>query len=623
MNSDHGVRVSALILLVVILVTVRVTQLDADGPVTLQNVVDPGPNQPDEQISPDFSPQNAVHFLDSTALQWQKQRKCFTCHTNFAYLYARPYVKDDSPAHREVRSFAEELVNQRWSTKGPRWDAEIVAAAAALAFNDAKTTSTLSDPTRAALDRMWTVQRDDGGWDWLKCDWPPMESDDHYGATLAAIAVGIAPSDYRDTPAARKGMQALRGYFAKNPPQNLHHQAMLLWASKYHRDLITPDQKQKTIDELWHLQKDDGGWASASMGDWKRHDGGEQDKDSSDGYGTGLAIFVLRQAGIAADDLRIQRGTDWLKSNQRKSGRWFTRSLYRDNKHFLTHAGTAFAIMALAECDALDTVAASRQPDKRLRPIPDGLVVLCLDDGNKSDITNVTPILKEFGFRATFFITEGLGAATDKKHFLTWNEVKQLHEAGFEVANHTKSHPNVASLSKEEFRQELRFIQDRCKEHGIPEPTTFCYPGWSHGPVAVATLDEEGFRFARRGVSPEYPDGGRGARGPAYDPTQDHPLLIPTTGYAGPDWNMEDLVWAVDQAKDGKIAVVTFHGVPGPLHPWVHADVQQFREYMSYLKKRKCTVIALDDLKHYVDPTKRPTDPYEPIRKRKATLAGR
>ena len=43
--------------------------------------------------------------------------------------------------------------------------------------------------------------KEDGGFSWLKCDWPPMESDDHYGVTLAAIAVGVAPDDYVATPA--------------------------------------------------------------------------------------------------------------------------------------------------------------------------------------------------------------------------------------------------------------------------------------------------------------------------------------------------------------------------------------------------------------------------------------
>ena len=229
----------------------------ADEAVTLATVVAPKPNSTDEPIADGFAVDKAVHFLDSASLQWQKQRKCFTCHTNFAYLYARGYQKDDSVAHTEVRAFAEKLVNERWKEKGPRWDAEVVAAAAALTFNDRQTKSKLHETSRAALDRMWTLQRDDGGWDWLKCDWPPMEIDDHYGATLAAIAVGVAPKEYQETTAAKRGMSLLRGYLETNPPQYLHHSAMLLWASALHEDLMTRDQQQEAIEQLFRLQKSD------------------------------------------------------------------------------------------------------------------------------------------------------------------------------------------------------------------------------------------------------------------------------------------------------------------------------------------------------------------------------
>ena len=51
----------------------------------------------------------------------------------------------------------------------------------------------------------------------------------------------------------------------------------------------------------------------------------------------------------------------------------------------------------------------------------------------------------------------------------------------------------------------------------------------------MKVIQEENFKFARRGVFPEYRDNGSGGRGPAYDPGIDHQLLIPTTGYAGPD----------------------------------------------------------------------------------------
>lgn len=322
-------------------------------PVTLENVVEPAPNKLDEPLAKKFSLDQATKFLDSASLHWQSKRKCMTCHTNYAYLYARPAISSEAPAHGEVRRFAEQLVRERWKEKGPRWDAEVVATAAALAFNDAATTGKLHETTRQALDRMWTVQREDGGWSWLKCGWPPMESDDHYGVTLAAIAVGVAPGDYAKSEAGQAGVDSIRKYLKDNPPETLHQQAMLLWASSYLDGLMSGEEKKKCIEKLLSLQNEYGGWALATLGEWKRSDGKKQDIENGDGYGTGFAIFTLRRAGVSADNPAIQRGIKWLKENQRASGRWFTRSLNKDNKHFISHAGTAMAVMALAACDQL------------------------------------------------------------------------------------------------------------------------------------------------------------------------------------------------------------------------------------------------------------------------------
>lgn len=336
--------------IVAVLMAIVVPLARGGEPVTLKNVEDPGPNRLDEKVAAGFSLDRAIHFLDSASLSWQKKRKCFTCHTNFAYLYARPLVSSDAPAHRTVRAFAEDLVSKRWPTKGPRWDAEVVATAAALAFNDSHTTGKLHPLTRKALDRMWTVQRSDGGWKWLKCGWPPMESDDHYGVTLAAIAVGTAPGDYIKTRAAQKGLAGIRKYLKAHAPPTLHHEAMILWASCSVEGLMSKEQKKAVTQRLFALQKKDGGWALATLGNWKRADGGRQQVEKSDGYGTGFVTYVLRSAGISARDKRIQAAVQWLKTHQAESGRWITRSLNRDSRHFITHAGTAFAVMALAEC---------------------------------------------------------------------------------------------------------------------------------------------------------------------------------------------------------------------------------------------------------------------------------
>jgi len=126
---------------------------------------------------------------------------------------------------------------------------------------------------------------------------------------------------------------------------------MLLWAAAKVDGLMTAAEKEAAIKALLAVQQADGGWGLPSLGTWKRRDGSSNDaKAPSDGYATGLAVYVLRQAGLPAKDERIRKGIAWLRSNQRESGRWFTRSLNNDKAHYVTNAGTAFAVLALEAC---------------------------------------------------------------------------------------------------------------------------------------------------------------------------------------------------------------------------------------------------------------------------------
>jgi peptidoglycan/xylan/chitin deacetylase (PgdA/CDA1 family) len=234
-------------------------------------------------------------------------------------------------------------------------------------------------------------------------------------------------------------------------------------------------------------------------------------------------------------------------------------------------------------------------------PIPDRLVALTFDDGPKSQYTFAAPLLKECGFNATFYITEGLRFLVDKDRYMTWEEVAALDRDGFEIGNHTQHHNNVTEQSPTELRADIDHIDKRCQEYGITEPTTFCYPGYSNGPEAVAVLRERGFRFARRGTDPEFPSDNEGGRGPAYDPAIHDPLLIPTTGASGPKWDFDDFLWALDQARDGHIAVLTFHGVPDLDHPWVDTKSDLFERYVTHLHDNDFTVVALRDLDRYID----------------------
>jgi len=350
-----------------LVVIATVAAAEAGEPVTLSNVdtlalelgIDPdgraGLKLPEEPLRETFSVDAAKRFLDISILHWQKQRKCFTCHTNYPYLMARPLLGAQDIAHRQVRAFAEQTVTDQWPDRGPNFDAEVVSIAALLAFNDALDTDKLHHVTRRALDRMWDLQREDGGFDWIRADTAPSELDDHYGVTLALIGVGAAPDRYAETPLAQAGIEKLRGYLAKHPTEYAHQSAMLLWAASYVDDLVTPEDRQRRIDELLALQQEDGGWSLASLGNWKfQGAGGATVGNLSDGYGTGLVTCVLRRAGVPVDDARIARAIGWLKSNQRANGGWFTPSQSDPGSHHsISRAGSCYAIMALAACDQL------------------------------------------------------------------------------------------------------------------------------------------------------------------------------------------------------------------------------------------------------------------------------
>ena len=327
--------------------------LSADEGVTLENVVSPGPNRADEPFAEEFSMQEAVRFLDSAALAWQKQRKCFSCHSNYAFLIARPAVTHEVSAHEQIREAAEYLATHPRKTRYQPTEAVMVASV--LAQNDAATTGKLHPATRFALDRMWDFQREDGGWTWLDDNEPPSEIEEHYGVTMAAIGVGVAPDKYSDTPAAKKGLEKIREYLRNNPPANMHHRAMKMLASLGVDGIMTEAERKGVIKDVFALQKPDGGWNLATLGtNWKRSDGTPQDYDTSDGYGTGFVIYALRTAGVPADDPRIKKGIRWLKTHQRASGRWFTRSMDKDSRQYITHSGTAYAILALAACGEIN-----------------------------------------------------------------------------------------------------------------------------------------------------------------------------------------------------------------------------------------------------------------------------
>ena len=222
------------------------------------------------------------------------------------------------------------------------------------------------------------------------------------------------------------------------------------------------------------------------------------------------------------------------------------------------------------------------------RPIPDKLVVLTFDDAAVSHATYVAPLLKKYGFGGTFFVCEFREPPfADKTKYMTWAQIAGLHRQGFEVASHTLSHQHVNKMSRAQLGAELDSIEARCRTWHLPRPTTFAYPGYDTAPTATALLPERGYQFARAG-------GGR-----PYDPAVDSPMLLPSFSIAGTD--TARVLSAIRLAHDGRMVILTVHGVPDVAHDWVTTPPALFEQYLDYLKVHHYKVIALRDVARYVN----------------------
>ena len=222
------------------------------------------------------------------------------------------------------------------------------------------------------------------------------------------------------------------------------------------------------------------------------------------------------------------------------------------------------------------------------QPIPDRLVVLSFDDAAVTHATYVAPLLKKYGFGATFYVCEFPPDFADTTKYMTWQQIRQLQQMGFEIGNHTGSHTHLNAIDSTHIVRELEVIEDRCIQHNMAKPTTFAYPAYDTDPLALPILKRKGYQFARVG----------GSR--PYDPFSDHPYLIPSYSTSGTDTSR--IMQALRQAKDGKIVVLTVHGVPDFAHDWVTTPPELFESYLNYLKDHQYRVIGMRELANYIDP---------------------
>jgi peptidoglycan/xylan/chitin deacetylase (PgdA/CDA1 family) len=213
--------------------------------------------------------------------------------------------------------------------------------------------------------------------------------------------------------------------------------------------------------------------------------------------------------------------------------------------------------------------------------IPDKVVVLTFDDACISHYTYVAPLLKKYGFDATFYVCEFPGWP-DSTKYMSWAQIQQLSKWGFEIGNHTWHHQNVDEVNEVSLRKEIAYMEYKCDSLHIAKPTSFDYPAYHTSDTAVRVLKAMGYQTARIGDDR------------VYDPQKDNPLLLPSFTLLKD--NQQLFYDALSQAKDGKVVVFTIHGVPDVAHPWVSVPPELFSSYMQYLHDHHYKVISMRQL---------------------------
>jgi peptidoglycan/xylan/chitin deacetylase (PgdA/CDA1 family) len=119
------------------------------------------------------------------------------------------------------------------------------------------------------------------------------------------------------------------------------------------------------------------------------------------------------------------------------------------------------------------------------------IVSVQFDDGRGQ--AAVRALLARHHVQATFFINTGYVGTPD---YFTWSQLHALAADGNEIAGHTLTHRDLASLSAPEQLREICGDRVALVDHGF-KPVDFAYPFGSYTPAVERAVQRCGYSFGR------------------------------------------------------------------------------------------------------------------------------
>lgn len=129
-------------------------------------------------------------------------------------------------------------------------------------------------------------------------------------------------------------------------------------------------------------------------------------------------------------------------------------------------------------------------------------VVLTFDDGFRSVRDTAYPILAEYGFVATIFVTSGYvgkpcgwdrAPQAPGMELMSWEEIRFLARQGWEIGGHTLSHAHLTRLGAAELKREITAGRRILQEEVGCEVSSFAYPFGEFDQRCAQLAREAGF----------------------------------------------------------------------------------------------------------------------------------
>ena len=199
-----------------------------------------------------------------------------------------------------------------------------------------------------------------------------------------------------------------------------------------------------------------------------------------------------------------------------------------------------------------------------------GTVTLTFDDGNPSQYKTPAQMLKAVGQNATFYINSGFLGQSD--WYMTWNQVKNLHISGFEIAAHGLTHIELPTVPLSTIKNEINKDYNNFVAHNIT-PTDFATPFGAYDNIVLSTIAKKynsHRAFANQGLN--------------FWPYNKYLLYV---RYVTNQTSLEQAKAWVDEAveQDGWLVLV-FHEILPVVEPtddysWEITKFQSFIDYLS------------------------------------------